>query len=68
MAKWPLLSSLLGVVAQLLTERGHRAAVVADDNALVDREAAYRAGLGYYGKNSNLLLAGAGSWLVLGSM
>ena len=55
-------------VATLLTERGHRAVVIADDNALVDREAAFRAGLGYYGKNSNLLLAGTGSWFVLGSV
>ena len=62
------LRTALGVVAKLLTERGYQAIVVADDNALVDREAAYRAGLGYYGKNSNLLLAGAGSWFVLGSV
>ncbi len=62
------LRSALGVVARLLAERGHRAVVVADDNALVDREAAYRAGLGYYGKSSNLLLEGAGSWFVLGSV
>ena len=62
------LRSALGVMARLLTERGHRATVVADDNALVDREAAYRAGLGHYGKNTNLLLTGAGSWFVLGSV
>ena len=42
--------------------------VVVDDNALVDREAAYRAGLGWYGKNANLLLPGRGSWFVLGSV
>jgi epoxyqueuosine reductase len=42
--------------------------VLADDNALVDREAAYRAGLGWYGKNANLLLPGQGSWFVLGSV
>ena len=47
---------------------GHRAVVVADQNALVDRAAAHRAGLGWYGKNSNLLLPGAGSWFVLGSV
>ena len=58
----------LGEMAALLVERGHRAVIVADDNALVDREAAYRAGLGHYGKNSNLLLPGAGSWFVLGSV
>ena len=42
--------------------------MLADDNALVDRQAAYRAGLGWYGKNSNLLLVGRGSWFVLGSV
>ena len=54
-------------VAAVLREGGHRALVVADDNALVDRAAAYRAGLGWWGKNSNLLNPG-GSWFVLGSV
>ena len=62
------LRSALGAVARVLVEAGHRAVVVADDNALVDREAARRAGLGYYGKSSNLLLANSGSWFVLGSV
>ena len=62
------LRSALGAVARVLVEAGHLAVVVADDNALVDREAARRAGLGYYGKNSNLLLANSGSWFVLGSV
>ena len=39
---------------------GERAVVFADDNAIVDREVAYRAGLGWFGKNANLLVAGAG--------
>ena len=47
---------------------GWKAVVVADDNALVDREAAHRAGLGWFGKNANLLLPGRGSWFVLGSV
>jgi epoxyqueuosine reductase len=55
-------------IAERLTLDGHRALVVADDNALVDREAAVRAGLGWYGKASNVLLPGAGSWFVLGSV
>jgi epoxyqueuosine reductase len=38
----------------------------ADDNSIVDRAVAHRAGLGWYGKNANLLLPGAGSWYVLG--
>jgi epoxyqueuosine reductase len=47
---------------------GHRAVAVADENSLVDREAAYLAGLGWYGKNANLLLEGSGSWFVLGGV
>jgi epoxyqueuosine reductase len=58
----------LDAMAERLRADGWRARVVADDNALVDREAAYRAGLGWYGKNSNLLLPGRGSWFVLGSV
>jgi len=55
-------------VAAHLRDAGWQARVVVDDNALVDREAAYRAGLGWYGKNTNLLLDGRGSWFVLGSV
>ena len=62
------LRDALGPVAEVLRGAGHKAAVVADDNALVDREAAQRAGLGWYGKNSNILLPGQGSWFVLGSV
>jgi epoxyqueuosine reductase len=62
------LRAALGVVADRLRELGWKARVLADDNALVDREAARRAGIGWYGKNSNLLLPGKGSWFVLGSV
>jgi epoxyqueuosine reductase len=58
----------LAAVADHLEADGWRTVVVADDNALVDREAAYRAGLGWYGKNANVLLPGQGSWFVLGSV
>jgi epoxyqueuosine reductase len=58
----------LGAMADELRALGHRAVVVADDNALVDREAAWRAGIGWYGKNSLLLVPGRGSWFVLGSV
>lgn len=58
----------LQVMADLLKEHGHATRVLMDDNALVDREAAYRAGIGWYGKNSNLLIPGRGSWFVLGSV
>jgi epoxyqueuosine reductase len=62
------LRNALGAMAEHLRQHGWRAAVVVDDNALVDREAAYRAGLGWYGKSTNLLLPGRGSWFVLGSV
>lgn len=55
-------------IATLLKDHGHRAVVFADDNSLVDRAAAHRAGLGWWGKNANLLLPGQGSWFVLGSV
>ena len=62
------LRDALGEVAEVLRRAGHHSTVVADHNALVDREAAQRAGLGWYGKNSNILLPGQGSWFVLGSV
>lgn len=58
----------LGHVADHLQAAGWRTRVLADDNALVDRAAAHRAGLGWFGRNTNLLLPGAGSWFVLGSV
>ncbi len=53
-------------VSRTIRRAGHRAVAFADDNAIVDRAVAYRAGLGWYGKNANLLLPGAGSFFVLG--
>ena len=58
----------LGHIATRLREDGHRALVMSDDNSLVDREAAWRAGIGFTGKNANVLLPGRGSWFVLGSV
>ena len=58
----------LWAVAERLRADGFKAVPFADDNSLVDREVAHRAGLGWFGKNANLLLRGAGSWFVLGSV
>jgi epoxyqueuosine reductase len=58
----------LKAMAAVLKAHGWRARVLADDNAMVDRAAAYRAGIGWWGKNANLLLPGLGSWYVLGSV
>ena len=65
---YKILRAALEQVADLLRQRGWRAAVLVDDNALVDRAAAVRAGLGWYGKNTNVLIPGAGSWFVIGSV
>src|SRR6202034_3494333 len=62
------LRAALGVVADRLVRDGWRARVLVDDNALVDGAAAVRAGLGWFGKNTNVLLADAGSWFVIGSV
>ena len=62
------LRQALGAVARRLEAGGSAAIVLVDDNRLVDREAAVRAGLGWYGKNANVLLDGHGSWFVLGSV
>lgn len=58
----------LKAVGAALKAQGWRARVLADDNALVDRAAAHRAGIGWWGKNANLLLPGHGSWYVLGAV
>jgi epoxyqueuosine reductase len=62
------LRTALGAIAEHLQNGGWQTRVLVDDNALVDREAAFRAGLGWYGKSTNLLLPNQGSWFVLGSV
>jgi epoxyqueuosine reductase len=61
----PLREALWAVAGQLRTE-GWKAVAYADDNSIVDRDVAHRAGIGWFGKNANLLVPGAGSWFVLG--
>ncbi len=42
--------------------------VLVDENQHVDREAAARAGVGFYGKNTMLITRRYGSWVVLGTL
>ncbi|CAN5529195.1 tRNA epoxyqueuosine(34) reductase QueG [soil metagenome] len=63
----PLRAALRQVTRRLRTD-GYRAVAFVDDNSLVDREVANLAGIGWFGKNANLLIPGAGSWFVLGSV
>lgn len=65
---YAVLRSALERVAVELREAGFRARVVADDNALVDRAAALRAGLGWIGRNTGLITTEAGGEVVLGSV
>ena len=58
----------LTAIAEVLRAEGWTARVLADDNASVDRAVAHRAGIGWWGKNANLLLPDVGSWYVLGSV
>lgn len=58
----------LAPIAARLHAEGWQAKVVCDDNALVDRAAAYRAGIGWFGKNAMVLLPRTGSWCVLGAV
>jgi epoxyqueuosine reductase len=47
---------------------GGRYRVLVDENQHVDREAAARAGVGFYGKNTLLITRRFGSWVVLGTL
>ena len=62
------LRTALEAIAEALRAEGHRAVVSADSNGLVDRAAAHRAAIGWWGKNSNLLVPGSGSLVVLGAV
>ncbi|NDA78314.1 MAG: tRNA epoxyqueuosine(34) reductase QueG [Actinobacteria bacterium] len=63
----PLRQALQKIALRLRAD-GFRAVVFADENDLVDREVAHRAGLGWFGKNANILLPGMGSFFSLGSI
>jgi epoxyqueuosine reductase len=68
MDQYTPLRQALQKIALRLRADGHRAVVFADENDLVDREVAYRAGLGWFGRNANLLLPGGGSFFSIGSV
>ena len=62
------LAAGLDQICEVLRSRGFAAVSVSDDNRLVDRAAAARAGLGWLGRNTMLLSHELGSWTVLGSV
>ncbi len=62
------LEDMLETASSALREEGYRAEWLRDDNRLVDRAAAVRAGVGWWGKNTMVLMPGAGPWVLLGSV
>src|SRR3989449_6979780 len=52
----------------MLHERGYAAKTYVDHGWMLDRAAAARAGLGWLGKNTNLLVPGAGSYVLLAEL
>ena len=59
-----LLERMVPLLA-MLRERGHVAKTYIDHGWMLDRAAAARAGLGWLGKNTNLLVPGIGSYVLL---
>ena len=62
------LRSGLTAVGERLQANGYRAEILSDDNRLVDRAAAVRAGVGWWGKNTMVLNPKYGPWFLIGSV
>jgi epoxyqueuosine reductase len=62
------LREILTGLVDTLRRSGHRAEPLSDDRRLVDRAAAVRAGVGWWGKSTMVLVPGAGPWVLLGSV
>jgi epoxyqueuosine reductase len=59
---------LRGALDELGRRLGGRYRVLVDSNDHVDREAAVRAGIAFYGKNTMAITRRHGSWVVLGTL
>jgi len=62
------LRQALARIAELLLARGYQAEVLVDDNRLVDRAAAVRAGVAWWGKSTMAIAPKFGPWLLFGSV
>ncbi|MCZ6891323.1 MAG: tRNA epoxyqueuosine(34) reductase QueG [Chloroflexi bacterium] len=72
-ARWPdyhgVMKERLRALEQQLSKyvgRAVRTRVFVDDSALLERAVAERAGIGWFGKNTNILTPTHGSWVFLG--
>ncbi|MEA1903769.1 MAG: 4Fe-4S double cluster binding domain-containing protein [Actinomycetota bacterium] len=66
--RYGLVGEVTSEIAGELQKAGAKAEVLIDDNRLVDRGAAARAGAGWVGKSTMILAPGQGPWLLLGSV
>lgn len=62
------LRSITTHLAEHIRAAGRRAEALIDDNRLVDRSAAARAGVGWIGKSTMVLAPGLGPWFLIGSV
>lgn len=63
----PLRAGLVAI-AEALEQRGNRAEILIDDDRLVDRAAAVRAGVVWWGKSTMAITPGLGPWFLIGSV
>ena len=66
--RWDAYAALSEKLDALGRKLGGAYRVLVDSNQHVDREAALRAGVGFYGKNTMLITRRFGSWVVLGTL
>ena len=65
---WDAYAALRERLDELGRRLGGEYRVLVDENQHVDREAAARSGVGFYGKNTMLITRRFGSWVVLGTL
>src|SRR4029078_4540620 len=65
---WDAYAALRERLDELGRRLGGDYRVLVDENQHVDREAAARPGVGFYGKNTMLITRRHGSWVVLGTL
>ena len=62
------LRQALAAIVDALEATGASAEALSDDSRLVDRAVAVRAGVGWWGRSTMVLVPGAGPWVLLGSV
>lgn len=62
------LDALAAYIRELAPTGSEKSIVFCDTGRMVDRAVAQRSGLGWYGKNTNILTKGWGSWVFLASV